>query len=74
MRKDEDKSCLRLFDEMQLCFTIAPQVKNYYIHGKWKDCELQRSRFMNCISANNVKIVRPRKSIGIWQVKNDLQE
>ncbi|KAI8909018.1 hypothetical protein EDD86DRAFT_148120 [Gorgonomyces haynaldii] len=39
------------FDKLQLCYTIAPQMKHYYRFGAFKDCQELRDEFNFCWTA-----------------------
>ena len=60
--QDEKCSLLEAFDEMQLCYTMIPQIKNYYRYGEWKDCSRFKDKFYVCLStktmpANEAKVI-----------------
>ncbi|KAJ3296679.1 hypothetical protein HK104_001358 [Borealophlyctis nickersoniae] len=38
------------FDEMQLCFTVVPQVKHYYRYGTFRNCSEALENFKFCAS------------------------
>lgn len=44
----ETCSLWKAFDDMQLCYTIAPQVKHYYRFGTLKDCKDLTDEFKFC--------------------------
>ncbi|KAJ3020452.1 hypothetical protein HKX48_000791 [Thoreauomyces humboldtii] len=37
------------FDQMQLCYTVIPQVKHYYRYGTFRDCSEARADFNFCL-------------------------
>jgi hypothetical protein len=47
---EETCSLMEAFDKMQLCYTLIPQVKNYYRYGEFKDCSTLRRDFNFCLS------------------------
>ena len=51
---DETCSVWEAFDQMQLCYTMVPQIKNYYRYGEWKDCSKFREKFYFCLSTKNM--------------------
>ncbi|KAL2915429.1 hypothetical protein HK105_205045 [Polyrhizophydium stewartii] len=41
-------------DNLQLCYTALPQLKNYYRYGKWKDCTPLREELFFCWSLRSM--------------------
>lgn len=42
------------FDEMQLCYTLSPQLKNYYRFGSFKDCSHLKQKFNACLNSKRM--------------------
>ena len=52
--ENEKCSLWDAFDQMQLCYTLIPQIKNYYRFGEWKDCSRFKEKFMFCLSTKTM--------------------
>ncbi len=52
--EEEKCSLWEAFDQMQLCYTMIPQIKNYYRYGEFKDCSKLKDKFYLCFSTKTM--------------------
>ncbi|GAA5961495.1 hypothetical protein JCM3765_003607 [Sporobolomyces pararoseus] len=56
-------SCLTLFDNFLLCYSLAAQTKSLYRHGKPRDCSPKFEDFKFCMS---IKSLSEEKKEEVW--------
>ncbi|KAH6581758.1 hypothetical protein BASA60_002251 [Batrachochytrium salamandrivorans] len=51
-QSEQEYSCSiwSAFDKAQVCYTVLPQLKNYYRYGQWKDCSAAVKEMTFCMS------------------------
>jgi hypothetical protein len=57
MEKGEFRTCslMQAFDRLQLCFTVFPQMTEYYRFGRLKECRIEREDFNFCWSTKSME-------------------
>ncbi|KAI8921966.1 hypothetical protein DFJ77DRAFT_444801 [Powellomyces hirtus] len=62
-KKEYTCSVWSAFDKMQLCYTVIPQVKNYYRYGTFRDCSEARADFNFCLKMKGKNRVEAERMI-----------
>jgi hypothetical protein len=63
LMEDGECSLWEAFDQMQLCYTMIPQIKNYYRYGEWKDCSRFKNKFYLCLSTKTMATEKAKVTI-----------
>lgn len=74
MEEGEACSIWHEFDQLQLCFTLSPQLKNYYKYGKWRSCGTEKARFMACINDKSLSKQDQIKSFSKRNIDNQIHK